>query len=47
MIQLGGRYNILIESGIPIKLVKLIKLFLNTTYKAAGFVNTCLTHFLL
>jgi hypothetical protein len=26
MIQLGGRYNILIESGIPMKLVKVNKI---------------------
>ena len=34
MIQLGGEflYNILIENGIPMKLVKLIKMCLNETY---------------
>jgi hypothetical protein len=32
MIQSGGRYNILIEFGIPRKLVRLIKLCLNATY---------------
>jgi hypothetical protein len=33
MIQLGGRsYNILIEFGIPMKLVNRIKMCLNETY---------------
>ena len=33
MIQLGGRsYNILSQFGIPMKLVRLIKMFLTETY---------------
>ena len=32
MIQLGGRSYILIEFGIPMKLVRLIKICLNETY---------------
>jgi len=32
MIQLGGRYNILIEFGILGKLVRLLKMCLNATY---------------
>jgi hypothetical protein len=32
MILLGGKYNILIEFGVPMTLVRLIKMCLNETY---------------
>jgi hypothetical protein len=32
MIQLDGKYNILIEFGVPLKQVRLIKMCLNETY---------------
>jgi hypothetical protein len=32
MIQLGGKFNILIEFGVPMKLVMLIKMCLNEMY---------------
>jgi hypothetical protein len=39
-------YNILIEFGIPMKLVRLIKMCLNETYSKVHRVNICLIVFL-
>jgi hypothetical protein len=39
-------YNILIEFGIPMKLVRLIKMCLNGTFSKVREVNTCLIVFL-
>jgi hypothetical protein len=42
-------YNILIEFGVPMKLVRLIKMYLNETYsykKKPVWVNICLIVFL-
>jgi len=38
--------NILTKSGIPKKLVPLIKTFLNEMYNKACTINICLIHFL-
>jgi hypothetical protein len=40
-------YKILIEFGIPRKLVRLIKMCLNEIYSKIRIVNICLVHFLL
>jgi len=40
-------YNILIEFGIPMKLVRLIKMCLNKTYGRVRVENIRLTYFLL
>ena len=40
-------YNILMEFGIPKKLIRLIKMCLTETYSRVWVVRTCLTYFLL
>ena len=40
-------YNILIEFGIPMELIWLIKMCLNGTYSRVQEANICLTCFLL
>ena len=40
-------YNILMEFGIPKKLIRLIKMCLTETYSRVWIVRTCLTYFLL
>jgi hypothetical protein len=39
-------HNILIECGVPMKLVRLIKMCLNETYSKVVQVNICLRVFL-
>jgi hypothetical protein len=39
-------YNILLEFGIPKKLVRLIKMCLNETYSKVWVSKICLTNFL-
>jgi hypothetical protein len=47
MIQLGGKYNsIVIEFGIPRKLVGLIKICLNENYRRVLTGKFCVTSFL-
>jgi hypothetical protein len=42
----GVFYNIHIGFGIPIKLVRIIKIILNETCSKSVQVNICLIHFL-
>jgi hypothetical protein len=39
-------YNILIEFGVPMKLVRLIKMCLNETYSKVPIVKNCLIIFI-
>jgi hypothetical protein len=39
-------YSILLEFGVPKKLVRLIKMCLNETYSKVHEVNICLIHFI-
>jgi sorting nexin-29 len=46
-VRMGVLYNILSEFGIPMKLVRLIKICLNETISESRKANICLTCFLL
>jgi hypothetical protein len=46
LLRKKGLYNILIEFGIPMKLVKLIKMSLTEKYSRFGQSNICLARFL-